>query len=126
MLFRSAIKSRGQYTLRKQDDPLGDAMTYDFDFSSFSGSPEELVMGLAAVEKVFRMMPDPRASKEDTIIVDAKIDAILERSFKQYKQFCSIKQPHLDPNRKEYLYYGRMREDEQFDDLTMMIIQRNS
>ena len=121
-----AIKSRGQYTLRKQDDPLGDAMTYDFDFSSFSGSPEELVMGLAAVEKVFRMMPDPRASKEDTIIVDAKIDAILERSFKQYKQFCSIKQPHLDPNRKEYLYYGRMREDEQFDDLTMMIIQRNS
>ncbi|MGD9939492.1 MAG: SpoIIE family protein phosphatase [Clostridia bacterium] len=121
-----AIKSRGQYTLRKQDDPLGDDMTYDFDFSSFSGSPEELVMGLAAVEKVFRMMPDPRASEEDTIIVDAKIDAILERCFKQYKQFCGIKKPHPDPNRKEYLYYGRMREDEQFDDLTMMIIQRNS
>ena len=101
-------------------------MSYDFDFSSFTGSPEELVMGLAAVEKVFRMMPDPRASNEDTIIVDAKIDAILERCFKQYKQFCGIKRPHPDPNRKEYLYYGRMREDEQFDDLTMMIIQRNS
>lgn len=121
-----AIKSGGRYTLRKQDDPLGDDMSYDFDFSSFTGSPEELVMGLAAVEKVFRMMPDPRASNEDTIIVDAKIDAILERCFKQYKQFCGIKRPHPDPNRKEYLYYGRMREDEQFDDLTMMIIQRNS
>jgi hypothetical protein len=120
------IKSRGKYTLRKLDDPLGDNMSYEFDFSSFTGSPEELVMGLAAVEKVFRMMPDPRASDEDSIIVDAKIDAILERCFKQYKQFCGIKRPHPDPNRKEYLYYGRMREDEQFDDLTMMIIQRNS
>ena len=121
-----AIKKRGQYTLRKQDDPLGNDMSYDFDFSSFTGSPEELVMGLAAIEKIFRMMPDPRASDEDSIIVDAKIDSILERCFKQYKQFCGIKRPHPDPNRKEYLYYGRMREDEQFDDLTMMIIQRNS
>lgn len=121
-----AIKRHGQYTLRKHDDPLGDDMRYDFDFSSFTGSPEELVMGLAAVEKIFRMMPDPRASDEDSIIVDTKIDAILERCFKQYRQFCSIKRPHPDPNRKEYLYYGRMREDEQFDDLTMMIIQRNS
>ena len=32
--------------------------------------------------------------------------------------------PHPDPKHTEYLYYGRLKEDDQYDDLTMMLIRR--
>jgi serine phosphatase RsbU (regulator of sigma subunit) len=119
-----AITSRGSYVLRKQDDPLGSDVVYEFDFSSLDGSAPDVVLGLAAVEKVFRMIPDPQAREDDAIIVDTKIDDFLSRTFRQYTRYCSDKRPHPDVNRKEYVFYHRMREDEQFDDLTMMVIQR--
>ncbi len=121
-----AIMSRGTYTLRKEGDPLGADAAYDFDFSALGPSPSELVMGLAAVEKVFRLIPDPKAGPEDKVLVDAKVDDILARCWKQYGRYCSERSPHPDPRRKEYLYYGRLKEDEQYDDLTMMLIRRNA
>jgi len=119
-----AIMSRGTYTLVKQDDPLGAGFTYDFDFSSLEPSPESMVLGLASVEKVFRLVPDPTATTDDRVIVDTKIDALLAQCWKQYSRFCSDRHPHPDPKRVEYQYYYRLKEDDQYDDLTMMVIQR--
>ncbi|MDX9898802.1 MAG: SpoIIE family protein phosphatase [Spirochaetia bacterium] len=119
-----AIMSRGSYTLTKVDDPLGDDMHYDFDFSVLEASPEDLVMGLAAVEKVFRLVPDPKASDDDKIMVDVRVDRILAMCWKQYPRFCSMKKPLPDPRIQEYLYYMGIKEDEQYDDLTMMLIRR--
>jgi len=76
------------------------------------------------VEKVFRIIPDPTAGADDRVIVDARIDEVLAKCWKQYARFCHDKQPHPDPRRKEYLYYGHLKEDEQYDDLTMMLIKR--
>ncbi|TFG83219.1 MAG: HAMP domain-containing protein, partial [Spirochaetales bacterium] len=120
------IMTGGRFRLVKEDDPMGPGATYDFDFSSFSGKPEELVLGLAAIEKVFRMVPDPAASDEDMVLVDTKVDAMLERCFLQYGTFCRDKVPHEDPRRKEYIYYRRLKEDDQYDDLTMLVIRRNA
>jgi len=119
-----AIMTKGSYSLRKEGDPLGDGASYDFDFSALDAGANDLVMGLAAVEKVFRLIPDPQAGPDDKVIVDSKIDEVLMKCWKQYARFCHDKRPHPDPRRKEYLYYGHIKEDEQYDDLTMMLIRR--
>ena len=120
-----AIMTKSTYTLRKQDDPLGPENTFDFDFSALEGTSEDLVIGLAAAEKVLRIVPDPSATPSDLIIVDSKIDDLLSRCWKQYPRYCAIKQDHTDPRSKEYRFYGRLREDEQYDALTMMLIRRH-
>lgn len=121
-----AIMKGGRWTLRKEDDPLGPDIRYDFDFSSCAGKPDELVLGLAAVEKVFRMVPDPKATADDMVLVDSKLDAMLERCFVQYSAYCRDKIDHPNPRRTEYKYWRRMKEDDQYDDLTMMVIRRNT
>lgn len=119
-----AIMSKGTFSLVKEDDPLGPDTSYDFDFSSLEPTTESMVLGIAAVEKVFRLVPDPTSTEEDRVIVDTKIDAILEKCWKQYSTFCSNRHPHPDVKRKEYQYYHHLKEDDQYDDLTMMVIQR--
>ena len=121
-----AAMSRGTFVLRKEDDPLGPDAIWEFDFSTLEGTPRDMVLALAAVEKVFRMVPDPAAGDDDLVIVDAKIDDILSRTLRQYKKYCADKRPHPDPRRTEYVYYAHLKEDEQYDDLTMMVIRRNA
>ncbi len=121
-----AIMSGGRFSLTKEDDPLGPDVRYDFDFGGLKGTPEDLVLGLTAIEKVFRMVPDPSAGDEDMVLVDSKIDAVLERCFLQYGNYCRNKIDHPDKRRTEYKYYRRLKEDDQYDDLTMMVIQRKA
>jgi hypothetical protein len=121
-----AIMNGGRFSFSKEDDPLGPDTRYDFDFSSMHGTPAELVLGLTAIEKVFRMVPDPRAGDEDMVLVDSKIDAVLERCFLQYGSYCRNRMDHPDKRRSEYKYYRRLKEDDQYDDLTMMVIQRKT
>jgi len=122
----AAVMQKGNYVLRKEDDPLGPNTTYNFDFSACEGTVEDLVMGIAAVEKVFRMIPAPDATEEDMVMVDAKIDRILKTHFKEYERYCGHQKPHPDSRRTEYLFYTHLRQDDQYDDLTMMIIKRNT
>jgi len=119
-----AIMARQTFTLVKEDDPLGPDMKYTFDFSKLDASPEDLVIGLAAVEKVFRLVPDTQATEKDRVIVDAKIDSVLSKCWDGYGRFCKDRRPNTDPKHTEYLFYGQMKEDAQYDDLTMMIIKR--
>ncbi len=119
-----AITSKGMYSLRKEDDPLGNETSYDFDFSSLEASASDLVLGLAAVEKFFRIVPDPTATPEDKVIIDTLIDDLLQKCWKQYGKYCGLKTAHPDPKKLEYQYYGKLKEDEQYDDLTMMLIRR--
>ncbi|HOX91643.1 MAG TPA: SpoIIE family protein phosphatase, partial [Spirochaetales bacterium] len=121
-----AIMQGRRWTLIKENDPLGPDTRYDFDFSSCTGKPDELVLGLASVEKVFRMVPDPHATEDDMVLVDSKLDAMLERCFVQYATYCRDKIDHPNPRRTEYKYWRHMKEDDQYDDLTMMVIRRNT
>jgi len=40
----------------------------------------------------------------------------------QYPSYCLHREPH--PEYEEYLYYTNIREDEQYDDLTILAIKK--
>ncbi|HUX11563.1 MAG TPA: SpoIIE family protein phosphatase, partial [Spirochaetia bacterium] len=117
-----AIQNRGIFRLQKKNNPLEDEELV-FDFASVDPTVENTVMGLIAVEKIFRIYPDPRSSADDRIVVDSKINQFLRKCFKQYDRYFS--QPlEKDPDTAEYLTFARLREDEQYDDLTIVGIRK--
>jgi len=120
-----AVASRGSYRLVKHHNPAPDEVL-SFDFSSCQGSLEEKVLALVSVEKVFRMYRDPEAAGKGMVLVDQKIDAFLERHFDQYRLYCADKRPNPDPQNENpgYLVYHGLREDPQYDDLTILAIRR--
>lgn len=83
-------------------------------------------MALISVEKVFRLYRDPSATEKDAVLVDEKVDAFLKAHFDQYRLYCSDVRPNPDPQRDNpgYLLYGGIREDDQYDDLTILGIRR--
>ena len=120
-----AVDRKGRYRLEKHHDPVKDDLL-TFDFASCTGNLEEKVMALIAVEKVFRMYPDPAATANDVVLVDEKVDRFLEEHFDQYRLYCSDRRPNFDPQNENpgYLLYGGVKEDSQYDDLTILAIRR--
>lgn len=117
-----AVFRREAFTLKKWHNPEGDAKEYRFDFSRCGGTVEDAVLALVAVEKIFRIYKDPEADGFDKVVADRKVDALLQTCFEQYDEYCLSHQPH--PEYKEYLYWGGLKEDPQYDDLTILGIQK--
>jgi len=116
-----AVFARKKFTLKKrQSDFIYEQM--DFDFSSCDGTIEDAVLALISVEKVFRMYKDDAAQPFDCVQVDKKIDTFLSKYFLQYDIYCYDKAPH--PIYDEYFYYKQVKEDIQYDDLTILGIAR--
>jgi hypothetical protein len=44
-------------------------------------------MAMAAVDKVFRMNPDPRAGEKDRVSIDKKINEFLKAHFVQFEKY---------------------------------------
>lgn len=116
-----AVFARKKFTLKKrQSDFVYEQM--DFDFSSCNGTIEDAVLALTSVEKVFRMYKDSAAQSFDCVQVDKKIDTFLSKYFLQYDLYCCEKVQH--PIYDEYFYYKQIKEDIQYDDLTILGIAR--
>ena len=116
-----AVFARKKFTLKKrQSDLMYEQM--DFDFSSCNGTIEDAVLALISVEKALRMYKDSSAQSFDCVQVDKKIDAFLSKCFLQYDIYCYDKVPH--PIYDEYFYYKQIKEDIQYDDLTILGIAR--
>ena len=116
-----AVFARKKFTLKKrQSDLLYEQM--DFDFSSCNGTIEDAVLALISVEKIFRIYKDSSAQPFDCVQVDKKIDTFLSKYFLQYDVYCCDKAPH--PIYDEYFYYKQVKEDIQYDDLTILGIAR--
>ena len=99
-----AVASRGSYRLEKHHDPAaGDVLSFDFrpagTASRRRSSPS------SSIEKVFRLYRDPSATSKDTVLVDQKVDAFLERHFDQYRLFCWTRIPTRTPKNPGYLLY---------------------
>ena len=109
------------YILQKWHNPAEDEI-FEFDFSMCEGTIEEAVLALVSVEKIFRMYRDPAAGEFDRVQVDRKVDLFLNRHFRQYSQWCSNRKDH--PEYPEYLYYTHVKEDAQYDDLTLLTLKR--
>jgi serine phosphatase RsbU (regulator of sigma subunit) len=117
----NAVMNKQVYTLHKYHNPEGE-IDLQFDFSSCAGTVEEAIMALVSVEKMFRVYRDPAAGADSRVLVDKKIDRFLQGHFRQYRIYCS--QTREAPGSEAYMYYTHVKEDEQYDDLTMIGIHR--
>ncbi|MGL4987522.1 MAG: SpoIIE family protein phosphatase [Treponemataceae bacterium] len=115
-----AVFAREIYTLQKWHNPV--AEVFEFDFTSCTGTVEDCIMALVAVEKIFRLYKTTRVTKHDRVLVDRKVDTYLRKHFIQYKDYCTHKQEHSEM--QEYIWYTHMLEDPQYDDLTLLGIRK--
>ncbi len=119
-IIRAAL-NRGRFTLSKYHNPIPDEK-FDFDFSTCDGTVEDAIMALVSVEKIFRLYRDPAAGDDAQVLVDRKVDVFLGNHFAQYKNYCAHQKEN--PDHPEYLYYTHVREDDQYDDLTILGIRK--
>ena len=118
----NSVMNKQVYSLKKWHNPEGDDKLLNFDFSDSQGSVEEVIMAMISVEKMFRCYLNPKAKEDDTVLVDKIVDAFLKKHFLQYRNYCSFTRE--TPNNPAYMYYTHVKEDEQYDDLTILGIKR--
>ncbi|MDC7240686.1 MAG: SpoIIE family protein phosphatase [Spirochaetales bacterium] len=116
-----SVLHKETYDLYQYHKPNPD-LKLSFDFTGCEGTMKEAVLALISVEKVFRLVPDPSAGPNDRIRIDNKIDDFLKVHFDQYRDY--FKYPIPDEEYPEYTYYSHLKEDEQFDDLTVLGIHK--
>jgi hypothetical protein len=107
--------------MKKFHNPEGD-MELQFDFSTCEGKTEDVIMAMASTEKIFRCYKDPKAGEDSRFLVDKKVDEFLKNHFLQYRRYCSHTREY--PENDAYMYYTHIKEDEQYDDLTILGIKR--
>ncbi|RKX93517.1 MAG: serine/threonine protein phosphatase [Spirochaetes bacterium] len=117
----NAVLSGGQYNLNKYHNPVADELLA-FDFSTCEGRVDEAVLAMVSVEKIFRIYPDPAAGPMDRIQVDVKINDFLKEHFLQYSRY--FKHPLKSEEGSLYITFTHMKEDSQYDDLTVLGIKR--
>ncbi len=116
-----AVFSQSTYKIEKYHSPI-DHEELVFDFSSCEPTAENAIMALVSAEKIFRMYPMPNATEFDRVQVDRKVDEFLQKHFLQYSDYCANKRDHTEF--AEYMYYTHIKEDEQYDDLTLVAIKK--
>jgi hypothetical protein len=117
----NAVMNKEMYSLYKYHNPEGE-QTLQFDFTSCEGTEEECIMAMVSVEKMFRAYKPANAAEDHRVLVDKKVDDFLKDHFRQYRLYCSSTQAYLD--NENYMYYTHLKEDEQYDDLTILGIKR--
>jgi hypothetical protein len=118
----NAVMAREVYTLHKYHNPEEDAGDLQFDFSSCDGLVEDVIMAMVSVEKMFRCYKPADAGEDSRVLVDKKVDGFLKNHFVQYRRYCAHTREH--PENPAYMYYTHIKEDEQYDDLTILGIKR--
>ena len=117
----NSVFNRRRYTLTKYHNPLPKEEIF-FDFTHCEGTPQEAVLALASVERVFRLMPPRAAKKKDCIDLEPSVDEFLSKHFDQYGIYFSL--PVSSGDEDSTVRYAHLREDEQLDDLTILAMQR--
>ncbi|WP_319477509.1 PP2C family serine/threonine-protein phosphatase [Marispirochaeta aestuarii] len=120
MVIEAAMNRESFELKRRMDAVIKEPLV--FDFSSLEGSTEEMVTALIAVEKVYRLVPDPAATERDRVRVDRKIDTFLRKHFSAYYRY--FRNPLEDSSFPEYVWFSHLKEDEQDDDLTIIAVKR--
>lgn len=109
------------YSLHKYHYPEPKAQ-FTFNFSSLTGNVKDAVLGLIAVEKVFRLNPDPSANKENVVKMDKVVNHFLLEHFEQYSDYYRFK---VDKGEEvQHDFFSHIKEDDQYDDLTILAIKK--
>jgi hypothetical protein len=118
----NAVMGKKVYTLHTWHNPEGESRDLTFDFTMCEGSLEEVIMAMVSVEKMFRCYKSPKATDDQRVMVDKKIDSFLKEHFLQYRDYCSDLREV--PGMDAYIFYAYLQEDAQYDDLTILGIKR--
>jgi serine phosphatase RsbU (regulator of sigma subunit) len=117
----NAVMAKQIYTLKKYHNPESE-IELQFDFTACEGKVEEVIMAMVSVEKMFRCYKDPSADENSRVLTDKKVDEFLKKHFLQYRRYCINTREY--PENPAYMYYTHVKEDEQYDDLTILGIKR--
>jgi len=117
----NAVMNRGEYCLHKWHCGKDERDMY-FNFSGCGDGVDDLIMALVAVEKIFRCYYDSGAVRGEWAMVEKRVDAFLKNHFIQYDKYCAETCEY--PDNDLYIYYTHLREDEQYDDLTILGVKR--
>ncbi len=117
----NAVFNKATYKLEKYHNPVPDELL-TFDFSSCTGTMEEAIMAMVSVERIFRIIPDPTATADNKIVVDSKVNEFLKQHFDQYRRYFS--NTIENPENREYAVFTNLKQDEQYDDLTILAFRR--
>ena len=117
----NAVMSGGSFRLEKYHNPIPDEELV-FDFSTCEGTVREAVLAMAAMDKIFRLVPDPNARPTDRVRVDINIVEFLKEHFLQYDTY--FQNPIPDEQYPEYVNFTNLKEDDQYDDLTILGVRK--
>ena len=117
----NAVFNKSTYKLEKYHNPIEDEQL-TFDFTSCEGTMEEAVMAMVSVEKIFRIILDPTATADNKITIDKKVNDYLKIHFDQYRRFFAY--PVETTDSPGYDIYAHLKQDEQYDDLTILAFRR--
>jgi len=117
----NAVMNRGDYCLHKWHSGE-EKQDMHFDFSGCEGGVDDLVLALVAVEKIFRCYHDSGAARDEWVLIEKKVDAFLKDHFLQYNKYC-VETCECSDN-DLYIYYTHLREDEPYDDMTILGVKR--
>jgi hypothetical protein len=84
---------------------------------------EEAIMAMVSVERIFRIIFDPSATKDDKIFVDKKINDFLKKHFDQYRRYFAYSAAETT-EKPGYAVFSNLRQDDQYDDLTILAFRR--
>jgi hypothetical protein len=116
-----AFYRRETYKLVKKY-PANPEETFTFDFSKTQGTAREAVTALISIDRIFRLVADPQATPDDRIKLDIIQKEFLEKHFVEYAKY--FHSPTPDPEFAEYVWFDHLKEDDQFDDLTLLAIRK--
>jgi len=124
----NAVGHKRPYTLSQE---LSDEQL-NFAFQNCPYTARDFTMALVAVEKMFRCYKPKTPGKDDVLKVDKVVDDYLARYFEQYEQFFGAKVSNKDGEDRasalredvSYRYFNAVKEDEQYDDLTVLMIRK--
>lgn len=117
-----SILSRREFVLERAMYPDADERAV-FDFGGVDPTAENVALGLMAVEKIYRLYRHPGAGERDLVKVDSKINDFLKGHFSLYYSYFRNDVPRPD-SREEYVWFSHLREEEQRDDLTILVVRR--
>jgi len=118
----AAVANCSAYRLHKWHTPDGKEEFLHFDFSSCRGGVEEVILALAAVEKMFRCYRTDALTKDDRVLVDREIDAFLRTHFLEYHGYISYAEEYQGND--THIYYTNLKEDYRYDDLAILGVER--
>ena len=116
-----AVINKGKFELYKFHNEYADEK-FNFDFSTCEGTFGEAIFALLAIERIYRFYPYTGAGTGDRISVDGKIMEFMEQHFVQFDRY--FHSPIERAEGDEYITFTHIKEDEQFDDLTILGIRR--